>query len=455
MPPRAPRGFRDPVDLPLWPVAAALLGTPVWWVLGIGDMIWAVMGVAMAALLARRGRVEVPRGFGVWLLFLVWMVVSVIGIDTAGRLIGFGYRLVLYLAMTTLFIYIYNARRRITLRTVGGLLTGYWLITVVGGYIGVLFPLFSITTPLALVLPDALTSNELVSEMVYRRVTQYDPDSFLALEPRPSAPFLYTNSWGNAYSLLLPIVVAYLVDIRGTRRFWWLLAAIPASFVPAFLTLNRGMFLGLGVAAAYIAVRFLLRGDLRALAGLGVLGLAVAVALQVLPVEERLTERVETSSSTEDRANLYQEAFDRTLESPLLGYGAPRPSETPGAPSVGTQGHFWTVLFSHGFPGVALFVLFLVVLLVKTWRSPTLFGLAANTACLVILVEIFYYGVLTSGIPTLFAITAAALAAQEEATRGASRLGASRRGRTTARAGVTTDHAGTSSVTRVPGPIRA
>lgn len=366
---------------------------------GLGDLVLPMAAAIMVFLMVRAGRVEVPRGFGIWLLFLVWMFFSVVEIDTAGRLVGFLYRAAMYVAVTVFFLYVYNGRKHLTARYIAGVLTGYWLLIVGGGFLGIVAPTFSITTPLASLLPDAILSNELVQEIVYRRATQFDPTSVTGGEPRPSAPFLYTNGWGNAYSLLMPIVIAYLGMVRHKRRFWWLLAAIPVSLVPAFLTLNRGMFLGLGLALAYVVLRLTLRRRMRAVAGLLALFAVVALVFTVLPAQERLTERLEVSSTTETRLGLYQEAVDRTLESPLLGYGAPRPSEQAGAPSVGTQGQVWMVLFSHGFPGLVLFLGWFVWALRVTWRHPTGFGLACNTIVLLTLVESFYYGVLTSGLP--------------------------------------------------------
>ncbi|GAB3406194.1 hypothetical protein GCM10027515_20480 [Schumannella luteola] len=390
------RGMRP--DLPRWPFAAIFVGYPLWWVLGIGDLVFPLAAVVMAALLLRRGRVEVPRGFGLWLVFLVWMAASVIGIDSGGRLIGFVYRALLYLAVTVVFLYVYNARASFGRRYVAGVLTAFWGITVIGGWLGVLVPLLSITTPLAAIIPDSLQSNELVREMVIRRVTQWDPTSALQLDPRPSAPFLYTNGWGNVYSMLTPVAIAYLVSVRGTRRFWLVLVLIPLSLVPAFLTLNRGMFLGLGVAALYIAVRAALRRDGRLLAGLAGLAVLVGAAVLVLPVQERLTERLDTSSTTVDRANLYLETVERTLESPVFGYGAPRPSETDGAPSVGTQGQIWNVMFSHGLPAAALFLAWLVFLVWRTRHARGAIGIAGHAILLVLLVEVFYYGVLVPGL---------------------------------------------------------
>lgn len=393
--------------LPRWPFAAMFVLFPLWWLLGLGEAVWIALAAVMLFYLVRRGRIRFPRGLGIWFLFLVWMGISVIEIDTGDRLLGFAYRALLYVTVTVIFLYVYNAGSSLTTRYVLGVLTAFWLIVVAGGFVGVLFPLLTIHTPLGSVLPASISSNELVRDMIVRRVSQYNPDGWAKLDPRPSAPFLYTNGWGNAYSMLLPIVIAYLIEIRRERWFWWLLAAIPVSFVPAFLTLNRGMFLGLALALVYVAIRLVIRGNGKALLGLLGLVALVAVAFATLPVAERLTHRVQASSSTADRANLYQETIQRTLESPVFGYGGPRPSETKGAPSVGTQGQVWMVMFSHGLPGLALFMGWLVWAYIRSIRERDPAGLALNTVLLVVIVESLYYGIMTTGLAV--AMIAAAL----------------------------------------------
>lgn len=404
-------GDRSRSPLPRWPFTAMLAFFPLWWALGFAEMAWIPLSACMVVLMVRRGGIEVPRGFAIWLMFVVLMCASVIGIDTSGRLIGFVYRALLYLMITVVFVYVYNARETLTVRYVLGVFTLFWLWAVLGGFAGIIAPEFSFRTPLSYVLPQGLQANELIGEMVVRRLTQYNPDSWLALDPRPSAPFLYTNGWGNVYSLTLPMVVAYLTLIPRGRTFWLLILAIPLSLIPAFLTLNRGMFIGLAVAAAYLFVRFALAGRLRAVALLGVIGIIAAVAAVALDVGSKLTDRVETSSSTEDRANLYEETFERTLQSPLFGYGAPRPSFTDGAPSAGTQGHLWMVMFSHGFPALICFLGALVWMYFATARASSTAMLILHTVQLVILVEVFFYGVLPNGLILTF--PAAALAMRE------------------------------------------
>ena len=397
---RVQEEFHVSRTLPVWPIAVAFVGFPIWWLLGLGDMAWPIFGIIMVVALARFRNVRTPRGTGLWLLFLIWALCSLIEIDEPVRVIGFFYRYGLYLAATVVFIYVYNARDSLNDRRIFGILTIFWLIVVAGGYAGLAFPVFELRTPVSYLLPQALLDNSYVHDMAFRTLTQFNPNpnAYVIAAPRPSAPFLYANSWGNVYSLLTPVAVAYMAMVRRTRRFWWLLAALPVSFIPAFLTLNRGMFLGLGVALLYVAIRAALAGHGRIIMALIGIAAVAGIALTQLPVQERLDQRTAKVESIDDRGNLYQETFDRTLASPILGYGAPRPSERADQPSVGTQGHVWMVMFSHGFVGLGLFLGWMVLIFVKTIRRTDIAGLVSNTLILVSLVEVFYYGVLGAGL---------------------------------------------------------
>lgn len=394
-------------ELPRWPFSAMFVLFPIWWVLGPGDMAWIPFGAIMALYLWQRGGIEVPRSFALWLAFLLLMSVSVIGIDSPGRLIGFVYRAAQYATFTTVFVYVYNARERLSMRYVLGVLTVFWGWTVLGGYASIAFPLFSFDTLLSYVLPQGLLSNELVGEMATRRLTQYEPGGWLDLDPRPSAPFLYTNAWGNVYSMLLPVAFCYLRMVSGTRRFMLLLVAIPLSLVPAFLTLNRGMFLGMGVALAFIAMMALLGSQRRLFVALLAVLVLVAGGAVAFDVDGRVEHRTEASATTENRANLYEETFERTLDSPLFGYGAPRPSDVEGVPSVGTQGQVWTVMFSHGFPALIFFLAWLGWTFLATLQTRDPLRIALTSVLLVILVEAAYYGVATNGL--ILSMTVAAL----------------------------------------------
>jgi len=422
-------GSRAAADLPAWPVVVLFAGLPLWWASGVLDLVWVPAALVMALLLGRADAVRAPRGFGVWLLFLAWCAGSAIMLATAGDLIGFGYRLALYVAGTVLLVYVYNARHRLTERVVCGCLTLWWVYTVVGGFLGLLMPAALLRTPLARVLPDSLLANELVSHMVVRRLSQFNPDSFLQVAPRPSAPFLYTNNWGNVYSLLLPFVLVHLWQVRGQRRFWPLLALLPASAVPALLTLNRGMFLGVALAAAYVGLRALLARHLVTVAAVVALGVVAVALFHALPVEERQGTRLSSSAdatSTDDRASLYVQALELVPESPLFGHGAPVATLGEAGVPVGTQGQVWMVLVSHGPVATLCFLGWFALALLGTLRRRDPVGLACSTALLVGGVELFYYGALPYGLPLLMVAAALGLRGADPSRTDPSRTDPSR-----------------------------
>ncbi len=384
-------------------------GFPLWWMLGLADLIWIAMAFPMTLLMVRYRQVRSPRGFGLYLLFLVWVALSASQLDRAGQAIGYGYRFALYVSAGVLLVYAYNARRRLSAQMLTGAMTGYWLATTLGGYMALLWPSLVVRTPLAHLLPGALLNNDLVNHMVVRRMTQWNPDGWAQLDPRPSAPFLYTNNWGNVYSLVMPFVVAYLFHVRGTKRFWLVLAMVPVSMVPAFLTLNRGMFLGLGVAVVYACFRLALMRNVKAIAAVALVAVVGGGLFAVMPAQDRMEHRVTESSSTEDRASLYVQALDTIPGSPVFGYAAPIEASNPNLDPVGTQGQFWMILVSHGVGAVALFVLWFVVAFVSSWRRLDVTGMAAHTVLLVGTMELLYYGALPYGLPILMVAAALAL----------------------------------------------
>lgn len=409
--PGAPQPSGQGEGLPAWPVLVAFAGFPVWWFVGLGDMAWPLFAAIMVYALSSLRKVKAPRGLGIWLLYMLWMLCSLIEIDEPVRIIGFIYRYALYMAATVVFIYVYNARRSLSERRIFGILTVFWAIVVIGGYAGLMFPVLEIKTALAYILPSALLENSYVHDMAFRQLAQFNPDpnAYVIAAARPSAPFLYANGWGNVYSLLTPVAIAYAAMVRHERKFWLIVLALPVSFIPAFLTLNRGMFLGLGIALVYVAIRAALHGHGRILLTAVGIAAVAGITVTVLPVQERLQERTSRVESIDDRGNLYLETFDRTLESPVFGHGAPRPSEREGQPSAGTQGQVWNVLFSHGFVGLGVFLSWFVWLFIKTFRRRDMVGLVCNTLILVSFIEVFYYGILGAGLVVVMVAGALAL----------------------------------------------
>lgn len=399
------RGIRTH-SLPVWPVTAPFPAYILWWALGVGDMIWIICAIfAVMSWAGTRGLKIPPLGV-VWLLFLVWVAASISMVDTTGRLIGATYRLTLYTAAGILALHAYNLRSRLSARTILATLTLFLVSVIIGGYLALAAPELVIHTPMSYVLPDSLLSNDLVNEMVIRRTTQWNPNAWIVQAPRPAAPFLYANTWGNVYSLLLPLslVHARLEYRLGSVWRWPVIAVCIVSAPVAALTLNRGMFIGLAAVAVWVGFQMLRAGRWVTVLGGAMSVLLVVSVWLVSPAGAQLSERLETSHSTEDRSILYWATIEAVAKSPLLGFGGPRPAQHDWLPSLGTQGQLWTVLFSHGVVGLILFFTFFLGALAFALHRTDLLGAVLGGIILATLVETVFYGMMTGLMISLLAV---------------------------------------------------
>jgi O-antigen ligase len=166
-----------------------------------------------------------------------------------------------------------------------------------------------------------------------------------------------------------------------------------ASLVPVVFSLNRTLWLCLIVLLVYGGARFAIRGrkgNFQAICAVAIVGY---VLFNFGPTGQLISDRAQTNHSGSGRALLYNEAADSVKKSPLLGYGAPRASQrNPNLPPVGTQGHFWLVFFSHGFPGAILFVSFIVSSMWRTRRVQTNAGLWCHMTLLLAIIMMPFYG---------------------------------------------------------------
>lgn len=393
--------------LPAWPVRAGLAGFPLWWLVGLVDLAWILLAAVMVLYLVRAGPLRVPRAYGLWLLFVLLLLCSAIGVDTAGQATAFAYRGAHFMAATVIIIYVFNARRSVTPRVIAAGFAVLLVTTAIGGYLGMFWPNGSYHSPLSFVMPGALSSNDLVHQMVVRPFAQFDPDGYFQVDPRPSAPYLFTNNWGSMYVLLLPFVVVRLLQLRGTPRFRWLALALAASTVPAFMTLNRGMFLGIGLLLVYLALRRILIGNIAALIGL--LALAAGAVIAWPTVVGILAERRAAESSDASRTALYRTSVEAALQSPWFGYGHTLPPVTPDTPPVGTHGQFWQIVVLNGIPASIAFLGFFLVAYLVSVRRWDAVGFAAHAVLLVGLTQFFFYGHVPYGLPVLAIAAAVAM----------------------------------------------
>ena len=393
-----------------WPYVAMVALYPVWWALGIGAFTWTLFAIPMAAVMYLERPIRVPKGAGLYLLFLLCVLVSVIQIDNPDRLAGYVLRTSYYLAAAVTWLYLVNTEDRLSSKRVMRALLVLWAAAVIGGYLGIAFSSVSWTGPGASVIPENFRENDLIRDLVNPGFAEISETVGVTIA-RPKAPFTYTNSWGSTMALLTPIALAALAGPWFTPRSKRLIrVGLAVSVVPIIMSLNRGLWGLLLLAGLYVVTRRSPGGRSRMTAMVVLAILAIATAIFATPVGNPIRDSLDTRSrdSNERREIIYQETFDRTLESPFLGFGAPRPAEGTNQ-SVGSHGQIWMVLFSHGFLAAGLFVGFAFSL---TWqsRNPTsVAGMWLHATLVVGLIQMLFYGQLPQQLFIIVSVAALAL----------------------------------------------
>ncbi|NUS08949.1 MAG: hypothetical protein HOV97_41060, partial [Nonomuraea sp.] len=224
---------------------------------------------------------------------------------------------------------------------------------------------------------------------------------------RPEAPFEWANAWGsNASVLLIWFVVGWWTyGGRGRRVVAALVIAVAA--VPVVYSLNRGLWIGLGLAVAYLIVRVGGRTRVALCAAVA----AGVVAFAVSPLASVFAQRLDRPHSNDVRAFTMTATVAAARHSPVIGYGNTRNSlgnhrsittgktrwcAACGHPPLGSDGQLWLLLITQGFTGAALYVAFFLGAIRRHWADRSPIGLAGVLVMgLVLLYMVVYDGLVT------------------------------------------------------------
>ncbi len=406
--------------------------------MGLRTIVPMAMAVVMADQLMRKRRLVLPTGFPLWLLYLAWLLIGAIVLfaDAPGaapgggssRLLVFGYRVAWYLTATVVLLWITNLKEsELPTRWLYQLLGFMFVVTTVGGLVGVLLPHLEFTTPFEMLLPRGLRGNSLVKSIAHADVADIQHVLGRA-EARPKAPFPFANSWGSNLSLyLLFFLVAWF---RGGKR-WQMIVApfiLALATIPIIYSLNRGLWASLALGAVGGVILVLRSGRLAPLLATMAVLVVVSTAFFLSPLDTIFQERLAHQHSNDRRSELISRTVNSALEgSPVVGFGSTRDvqggfssiasADTPdceacGVPPLGTQGHLWGVIFSQGLVGALFFISFFFLALLRSWRCRTV----NETLCTFVLVffglQIFVYD--TLGMPLLTVMIAVGMVAREQ-----------------------------------------
>lgn len=421
-----------------WPLTVLFLGFPLWWVLGLRTLMPMALAMLMADQLLRRKKLSLPGGFAIWALFLAWVAVGVFVLwadapgavpgGGASRLFVFAYRAMWYFTGTVMMLWVANLREsELPSRWLFQLLGFMFVVSTLGGLLGVLVPTFGFNSIVELLLPHSIRANSLVQAIAHPAAA--DIENVLGRpEARPKAPFAFANSWGSSMALYLPFfLVSWWRD--GAR---WQRVLVPvvlvASSVPIVYSLNRGLWICLGLGAAGYLVLQIRRAKVAPLLIALTLLAVVTIAFFASPLGTIFQERLAHAHSNERRSQLLVQTVVSAAEgSPVIGFGSTRNvqgsfssiagADTPdcsacGLPPLGTQGHLWLLIFSQGLVGTVLFLGFFWIAFLRCWRCRT----TAETLCTFMLVffvlQLFIYDIL--GLPLITVMIAIGLVWREQ-----------------------------------------
>ncbi|MEU8259790.1 O-antigen ligase family protein [Micromonospora sp. NPDC048999] len=428
-----------------WPLIALFVLYPLWWVLGVSSFVFVIFAVPMLMQLRNRGSIRVPPGFGIWLVLLLWVLLSALMLGLTapntlpaagggGRYLGLAIRLANYVAMTVVMLYVLNlSERELSRRRVVRLFGFMGVVVVIGGWLGSLFPTFSFVAPLRSVLPHSIASQSYVASLMNVKFAQVqqviagEPSS-----PRPSAPFTYTNSWGeNTAILLIWLIAGWVVLGRPLRRVLGV-AIVLAAIFPIVYSLNRGLWIGIGISAVYLAIRLALRGRMVVLGGLALAVGLIGVLIIATPLGRTFDERLENGHSDDIRATLSQGAITAANHSPVLGYGGNRAlvgsnrsiaigktadCKQCGNRELGSNGQLWALLVGQGYVGALCYNGFFLYCIWRYRRDHSAIGIAGSLVLILMLFFQFTYGALEATLA--YALISVALLARNDRLRQA------------------------------------
>jgi len=359
----------DRVERRAWPILACTAAMPLMFFAGLQGVVWMAPGVVFSWRLIRRPTTNVPRSALVLGLALVWMLASFVQVKLGSIPLSI-YRWSLFLGAFASEVYLVNEDEdSLPTERVVQWLGALFVAMVVFGYMAIIAPIDA-KSPLLIAL-GPIGRIEFIKSISGWNMAEVQ--GFLGFPlPRPAAPFPAANGWGSAAGLLFPFFVStWLVDARGGRRIVGAVIGVLA-LVPIVVSFNRGLWMSMVLAMAYLALRRMLAGRIGTLMVVLLAGVMVGILFVVTPLGALAQEKVDTAGDSNNaRSSLYDEGWNGAKESPLIGNGAPKRVD-PKLPPVGTHGMIWYLLYVHGFVVAGLYVLWLGLEVIRSApsRSP-------------------------------------------------------------------------------------
>lgn len=377
-----------------WPLWVITAGMPLAFVIGVHGVVWPLTAIVLAGRVIVHRKTRLPWSTVPLVLFVAWIPLS-FSVLSPDALPIFAYRFLLFLGCLAAVVWVANiSEEAVPTQRIVDWLAALWICSIAFGYLAQVLPGLDTASPFSAAL-GPIGRVDFIARISDWHLADNQDFGDRAFS-RPAAPWAAANSWGAAVGILTPFFVrSWLVDVdRRRRRIGLVLLA--AGVVPVITSANRGLWIGLIVGLVYFATRKALRGRFGALAVLFGAIFVVGTLLVVTPAGSLVQDRLGGSGdSNEARSELYVDAWEGAVDSPLVGNGVPRETNYyENSPPVGTHGLLWYLMFIHGFVGLGLFLGWLAIEAFRSGQVRTPLGWWAHLSIVITVVEVPYYGLL-------------------------------------------------------------
>ncbi|MDH3606009.1 MAG: O-antigen ligase family protein [Acidimicrobiia bacterium] len=346
----------------------AIISIPVAWLLGFGELVWLPIGlVLLYQLIRNRPRILVPRPFLLWVAFMTVAFLASFDLVVSGEVFRtHTFFLAIYVVGTLLFLFVFNAEAsEIADKPLIGAVALLWVITVAGGVLAIPLNQVDYESPGTDLLSAVDADERLLSytrvQFADRRNLGAEVDGFLGADRvRARSFYSETNHWGSAFAIALPAALMLVAMLKPSRVRSMLGVAFAAGLGTLVLSQNRWVWVVLLFTLAYAASRFWRPRPAHLVWAALVLAVGV-IAFSATPIGDVVSARLSDGDGTGYRQEIYDLAFDRITEAPLLGFGQAISSGDAGYDGefmddrpIGFDSQIVNTMIFHGVPALLL-----------------------------------------------------------------------------------------------------
>jgi O-antigen ligase len=352
---------------PLTDVGLLFMLLPLWWAVGLDQLIWApaLFAIAGKLVLTRGWRLSYPAVLKWLALFVVAQLISALFIDQAFRYMTFLRTLSAYISAMLLVIILVNSIERwqdidYLLKSILVMMGSAALV----GYLGFTFlwrPSF--TTPLGTLLENVLPNSMYTSRLMDNTIGGYNR-LFGVVYFRARSLFMFGTMYSTALAISVPILLFLLRNERGKPRrilLWIVLGLVVLNQLSSGgrVALVSCLFGGLIFAQPWKHIMRMPRW-------LKVTAVAVILlggGVLLTPPGQQLFNSAMRSAvyarqgSIGARTRIYQDSIAGIERRPIFGFGTERDREVKAAKlPTGSHSYYLGVLYKHGIVGLICFL---------------------------------------------------------------------------------------------------